>query len=637
MLLLAFPNAPFAAYWAGSELLNAITTFPKLDPTFGETAAGQATGDDFRFVRTAWEVELARPKHWKIFAKGGDYSRYYCNWHLLVDWSEAAIEKYKKLTIRSVLISRRRDDFLGKPALIWSRVNEKGFNVRVLPAGACFADKAPALFAGNNAQWLLGYLSSALIDQVCSLQNPNRMFELRDVSKLPIADRIDRKQLGALADSIFQLKLKWNSSCEPSTTFTLPLIHIVKSLGSLTSRWTDLRKDLRVAQENAQAWHEEINILVSQAFGLERKIAERLEHLAGAQANDPFIANGVSPNEDGAINDVLTGLISYSLGSSLGLWDIRYATGERQTPELPDPFAPLPVCPPGMLQNTAGLPAGPEDVPSDYPVKNIPWDGILVDDPAHPLDIERRIREVIEIIWTGQNGAPNAAAIEAEACELLEVRSLREYFRKPAGFFADHLKRYSKSRRKAPIYWPLSTPSGGYTIWLYYHRLNDGTLYKVVEQFVEPKQAEVQATFQTLAAKESRSRAEDRELENAQTLLGELAAFRDDLLRLAKIWKPNLNDGVVITASPLWRHFRFPAWQKELRTTWESLERGEYDWAHLAYTLWPERVTEKCKTDRSLAIAHNLEHLCTIEPPKPKKKRSKAKVEEDAPDQDEML
>jgi hypothetical protein len=321
--------------------------------------------------------------------------------------------------------------------------------------------------------------------------------------------------------------------------------------------------------------------------------------------------------------------LSYSFGIAFGRWDIRYATGERQPPELPDPFAPLPVCPPGMLQNAAGLPVGPGDVPGDYPIQ-IPWDGILVDDPEHPLDVERRICEVLGCIWTGQNGAPNAAAIEAEACELLEVRSLREYFRRPGGFFADHLRRYSKSRRKAPIYWPLSTPSGGYTIWLYYHRLNDGTLYRVVERFVEPKQAEVQATFQTLAAKESRSRVEDRELENAQTLLVELADFRDDLLLLAKIWKPNLNDGVVITAAPLWRHFRLPAWQKELRTTWESLERGEYDWAHLAYSLWPERVTEKCKTDRSLAIAHNLEHLCTIEPPKPKKKRAKAKVEEEA-------
>ena len=32
-----------------------------------------------------------------------------------------------------------------------------------------------------------------------------------------------------------------------------------------------------------------------------------------------------------------------------------------------------------------------------------------------------------------------------------------------------------------------------------------------------------------------------------------------------------------------------------------------------------DRVREKCRTDRSLAIAHDLEHLCEIEPTKPKK------------------
>ena len=35
--------------------------------------------------------------------------------------------------------------------------------------------------------------------------------------------------------------------------------------------------------------------------------------------------------------------------------------------------------------------------------------------------------------------------------------------------------------------------------------------------------------------------------------------------------------------------------------------KGDYDWAHLAFHLWPERVIPKCTTDRSLAIAHGLE------------------------------
>ena len=54
-------------------------------------------------------------------------------------------------------------------------------------------------------------------------------------------------------------------------------------------------------------------------------------------------------------------------------------------------------------------------------------------------------------------------------------------------FFAFHLQSYSKSRRKAPIYWPLSTPSGSYTLWLYYPQLSGQTLYIAVNDFIEPK------------------------------------------------------------------------------------------------------------------------------------------------------
>ena len=44
-----------------------------------------------------------------------------------------------------------------------------------------------------------------------------------------------------------------------------------------------------------------------------------------------------------------------------------------------------------------------------------------------------------------------------------------------------------------------------------------------------------------------------------------------------------------------------------LKDTWAKLEKGDYDWAHLAMAYWPDRVREKCKTDKSLAIAHDLE------------------------------
>ena len=70
----------------------------------------------------------------------------------------------------------------------------------------------------------------------------------------------------------------------------------------------------------------------------------------------------------------------------------------------------------------------------------------------------------------------------------------------------------------------------------------------------------------------------ESELERVHAFELELLEFRDELLRLAKLpWKPNLNDGVRITAAPLWKSFRLPKWQKTLKETWEELDRGDYD------------------------------------------------------------
>jgi len=317
----------------------------------------------------------------------------------------------------------------------------------------------------------------------------------------------------------------------------------------------------------------------------------------------------------------LTDIISYITGCSFGRWDIQYATGEKQTAELPHPFEPLPACPPAMLQNTDGLPAGPGDVLTTYPLR-LSWTGILVDDEDHPEDIERRAREVLHVIWQDR-----AEAIEQEACQILDIRSLRIYFRKPAGFFADHLSRYSKSRRQAPIYWPLSTTSGSYTLWLYYPRLTSDTIYTAVNRYVEPKLTQMGRELGELEGE--RDQANGREaarlrerVESVQAFRDELVAFRDELLRVAALpYRPDLNDGVIINAAPLHRLFRLPKWAKDTKECWAKLERGEYDWAHLAYTIWPDRVREKCRGDKSLAIAHGLEELY-VELPATTRKRT---------------
>jgi len=214
--------------------------------------------------------------------------------------------------------------------------------------------------------------------------------------------------------------------------------------------------------------------------------------------------------------------------------------------------------------------------------------GILVDDQGHPNDLARLIEEVL-------------ARVEAPV-----PTDVRRWLKRD--FFKFHLGQYSKSRRKAPIYWPLSTSSGSYTLWLYYPSLTDQTLFTAVNDFIAPKLKQVAQDVAALRTKGSaRSRDDEKTFEALQTLELELIELRDTLLATAQTYRPNHDDGVQITAAPLWQLFRHKPWQKILKDTWAKLEKGDYDWAHLAMAYWPDRVREKCETDKSLAIAHDME------------------------------
>jgi hypothetical protein len=233
--------------------------------------------------------------------------------------------------------------------------------------------------------------------------------------------------------------------------------------------------------------------------------------------------------------------------------------------------------------------------------------GILVDDQGHPHDLAHLVEEVLGRV------------------DMPVPDDVRRWLQRD--FFAFHLQRYSKSRRKAPIYWPLATVSGSYTLWVYYPNLSSQTLYTAINDFVEPKLKEVGAGGTALRNKGSaRTRDEEKQFETLQAFELELIELRDTLLGIAQAYQPNHDDGVQITAAPLWPLFRHKPWQKVLKETWAKLEKGDYDWAQLAMSYWPDRVREKCKTDKTLAIAHGLEDLYVEPEAKPKKTRgTKAK------------
>jgi hypothetical protein len=559
---------------------------------------------------------------WIGYAKGGELSPYYSDVELVLNAADDLAEikaalnhKYPYLNGNLSWVLHPENDYFA-PGLTFGQ-RTTFLRTSVLPEGCYFSVAGKGIFGRTqSSKSLLQSINTPSAQFLIYLRRErlslDPQFQEGDVSRMPWPD-ID---IGGLRQ--FE---EWATE-SISTVRTVASFNEIDHAFKLVSFETAAHRAAVHAADVVSRNELAANALLSSLLNLSSTDFEFIDKEIMPRWHSRSIANWFEPRE-------IPDTISFALGTAFGRWDIRYATGEQAAPELPDPFAPLPVCPPGQLQNAQGLPVGKAESgklkAENYPIE-IPWDGILVDDPNHPLDLERRVREVIEIIWSGQSVGPTAEAIEHEACEILGVKSLRDYFRKPAGFFADHLKRYSKSRRQAPIYWPLGTPSGSYTLWIYYHRLTPDTLYKCLQDFVEPKIAELEKDLhrlRTMLAADEAGTRERKQLAEAETLLDELRALHADLTRWAPRWKPNLNDGVQITASPLWKLFLLPKWQKTLKETWQALEKGDYDWAHLAHSLWPDRVREKCKKDRSLAIAHNLEDLCEIQAPVPKKRAAK--------------
>ena len=636
------PRSPFS-YWVSQKALRTFVAKNKIETEGRLARITNPVADNDRFIRTSWEVPYKQERNstseWTPLQKGGSFNRYYSDIHLLVDW-DFSIQSYKGFlgTSHRPLVRPASVDFFFRPGINWPCRSQKGLSMRALPGQCIFGSKGPAIFIeGDTSKDLLALLAitnSSIFCELVELQMAFGSYEVGVIQRTPVPDLASKETdiLAPLARRAWSLKRNLDTITQTSHAFILPALLQVQG-ATLSDRAQAWAETVAATEQELADIQAKIDALAFELYGIS---PEEVGGEKPGERSQESEADVDDEDEDDAVEgadlpSLVHGLVEYALGVAFGRFDLRLATGEREHPPEPEPFDPLPACSPGMLvverseeaegrsQNSEvrsqpdNLPPCPPsplppiseaDLPPNYPIA-IPFNGILVDDEGHPNDIVTRIRQVLDLIWGDQAGD-----IEQEACQVLRGSSLREYFARSSAFFAEHLSRYSKSRRQAPIYWPLSTRSGSYTLWLYYHRLTDQTLYTCINDFVEPKLHQVNQVTTQLRSKTDRTRDEEKRLETLQDLELELIEFRDELLRIAQLpWKPNLNDGVQITAAPLEELFALRKWQTKLKGTWKKLGQGEYDWAHLAYTIWPDRVREKCKGDKSLAIAHDLEDL----------------------------
>jgi hypothetical protein len=272
--------------------------------------------------------------------------------------------------------------------------------------------------------------------------------------------------------------------------------------------------------------------------------------------------------------------LSYSIGTVLGRWNNDAVAGL----DLPGPLDEIGRRSPGESQHALSQDAGSE------------W---LTDDEGARSDVAAAVRAFQESVWgPGEDDAER----------------IRAFLRKD--FFIEHLAHYSKSARKAPVYWQLASATAKYSAWVYYHRLSRDSLFRLLNDHATPKLRHEEQKLEALRAAcgNPSSMSERKELAGQEVFVGELRDFVEELGRVAPLWEPNFDDGVIINFAPVWRLVpQNKAWQRGLKCTWDGLCEGKYDWAHIAMRLWPERVVPKCSKDRSLAIAHGLEDVFWVE------------------------
>jgi hypothetical protein len=483
-------------------------------------------------------------------------------------------------------------------------------DAHVLKANNIFTVEGMAFPKIGNATALnvVSYINSIICQYTINLYTAQHK-QAGNLNLLPMPDYAQRQSdIEQIVNEIIEIKRKWFSLDETNLEYHGLIAQIDLSKGVEASivivqakLTQDFERYTELVAENDDLWMDLADIDRNSEFRQtlnnykQRRPYEELLSIDNASYGN-VIDKKVIAQE----------IVQELVGMTFGRWDIRFAQHLKGIPAFGGVFDALPFMP------TVSL----DDIPSDYPV-DIPADGILSNQTDSRLNLAMKVRDVMHYIW-----ADKSDDIEYELCQLIGCKSLQYYFESMSGFFDYHFKRYTKSRRKAPIYWPLSSEDGSLVYWIYYPKLSHNTLPSLIIKLREENEKLMSGINAAMVSKEKNLendlRARQYQVEN---MMAEINRIIDSG------YEPNHDDGVPVTSCPLVNLVAHRGWKTECQSNLDELNKGNYDWSHLAMSMYPARVTQKAKNDWCMALTHGLEHLCEN---KPKEKKPRKKKEEDS-------
>jgi len=584
----SIPGSPWV-YWITPKIRDFFNDLPRLSD-IAQPRVGLQTGDNLRFLRFWWEVGstriafgctdcsvgMASKKKWFPYMKGGSLRRWWGNQDFVVNWYKDG-QEVRMIGVESGKVASRPQNTSSyfHRGVTWSDLTSGRFSARLSPGGFIFDVKGSSAFP-ENIPLVLGLLNSSFANYILNLINPTVSYQVGDISRLPIAIGTS-STLKNLVETAIRTSRCWSEEDETTFEFVMP------------PPWPEGTE--QIVKRTAELNEIECNIddEIYQLYDIsdhDRKLIE--VELNGSirfdlSDEDPDVDTDFSIIESlqSFTQDVLAGqYLSYSIGVALGR------------------FKP-------WVSDSLGRGCFPD--PVNHKLRGLSCsDGLLVMDKGHPDDISKRTLEVLSAMLSETGAQEVVRAAQRNEGDTIEL--LRQYVARD--FFKLHIKQY----RKRPVYWFLQSPKKKYGIWVFHERLTKDTLFRVRSEYVQPKIRLLESQIADIqnrvtAAEGKEKRRLEREMTPFHDIVDDVREFERRLKYISEVrgYTPHIDDGVVLNMAPLWD--LIPSWQAEPKKAWQELEAGKYDWSYQAMDHWPKRVTEKCKTNKSFAIAHRLLNL----------------------------
>ena len=594
-----FDNLPntIIGYYLDENILN-IFKYDSLEKRGLPARQGNSFVSPDRFFRLFFEVECL--SDYCHLYHGGSYTLLYYPYKELVKW-----EKKGEIVKTSTSVLRNPDYQL----YLGCGYGKRGdiLDAHILKKRMFFTHEGHAISritvydAYSVDSFINSILAQYTINQYCAQHKVNGY-----VSLLPMPDYATcQSDIERIVNAIIDIKRKWFSLDETNLEYH-GLIAQMELKGGIEAGLDKMQEQLtadytryeELVKENDDLWMDLADIDRGCEFRQTlndykaRRPYEELLSIDGA-SNLNLIDKKTMAQE----------IVMELVGMAFGRWNTAYAKGEKAIPAFGDVFDALPFMP--------VVSQGEEPCPAQLAV---PSDGIMTNEEESPLCLANHVREVMVWLWGNR-----ADDMEYELCQLIGCKSLQTYLSSPTGFFDYHFKRYTKSRRKAPIYWLLASEDGTVDYWVYYPKLSKNTLPQLIILLREKGEQLRTRLNAALAAhdktQEMQVRAEQEQVEGMMEKLNRI---------IEAGYVPNHDDGVPVTAAPLLHLAASRLWRTECEKNMELLAKGDYDWSHLAMSMYPARVAQKAKKDWCMALTHGLEHICENKPKEKKTRKKKA-------------